>query len=284
MMRTTVSVAVAPEADANRKLLIPIGLPTPHQLPAGFEIAGGSMTLTGESTTGQMAALVTPEPGATVMVSYSYLDGGPGYPDGLFTPHRNRFTQAARDLVFDAINIADAQPDGHASIQALVNAAAEKFRYAHPEVRFNDGCEEIPYLACGLTEGSCVDINTYLIASLRAAGFEAGYVTGYFFPEEKNGCCSDMHCWVVTRHNGVVLEWDIAHHLKMGTRDVCCGLNPKPGDRVAVAHSMGLTFPDLGITCEKLIGEPAWITADGRLDKADVTISRKIISADEVAA
>ena len=283
-MRTNVTVTVAPHHEPHRKLLVPAGLPTPHQMPVGLDVAGGKVSLTGESTTGQIVALVAPEPGETLTVRYSYVDGGPGYPDAIFRPHRNRYTNAAQELVFDAINIADAQPDGHAGIQALVNAAAEKFRYAHPEVRFNDGCEEVPYLSCGLTEGSCVDINTYLIASLRSAGFEAGYITGYFFPEEKNGCCVDGHCWVVTRHEGVELEWDIAHHLKMGTRDVCCGLNPKPGDRVAVAHSMGLTFPDLGVTCEKLINEPAWVGADGRLEKADVTISREIVGADDVAA
>jgi len=283
-MRTNVSVTVAPIAGRTGKLLIPVGLPTPHQMPVGFEVTGGPMTLTGEDTTGQIAALVTSEPGQPIEVRYSYMQGGPGYPDALFQPHRNRFTNAARELVFDAINIADAQPDGHAAIQALVNAAAEKFRYAHPDVRFNDGCEEVPYLSCGLTEGSCVDINTYLIASLRAAGYEAGYLTGYFFPEEKNGCCVDGHCWVVTRHDGVVLEWDIAHHLKMGTRDVCCGLNPKPGDRVAVAHSMGLSFPDVGISCEKLINEPAWVGLDGRLEKAEVTIRREIVGRNVAAA
>ncbi|MCK7612692.1 transglutaminase-like domain-containing protein [Roseibium sediminicola] len=277
MMRTNVTVSVAPLEGRTGKLLVPVGLPTPHQLPVGFEVTGGDITLTGEETTGQFAALVTPEPGEDVVVRYAYRDKGPGYPDALFHPRRNRFTSAAQDLMFDAINIADAQVNGHAAIQALVNAAAEKFRYAHPEVRFNDGCEEVPYLACGLTEGSCVDINTYLIASLRAAGYEAGYVTGYFFPEEKNGSCDDMHCWVVTRHDGVVLEWDIAHHLKMGTRDVSSGLNPKPGDRVAVAHSMGLSFPDLGISCEKLIGEPAWVGVEGRLEKAEVTIRREVV-------
>jgi hypothetical protein len=276
-MQTFVFVTVVPHEDASRKLLVPVGLPTPHQMPVHFDVKGGSFSLTGENTTGQLVALVTPDPGEAVEVRYTYKEGGPGYPDELFTPHRNRYTRAAEDLVFDAINISETQPDGHAAIQALVNAAAEKFRYAHPEVRFNDGCEEVPYLACGLTEGSCIDINTYLIASLRAAGYEAGYITGYFFPEEKNGCCEDAHCWVATRHEGVVLEWDIAHHLKMGTRDVCCGLNPKPGDRVAVAHSMGLNFPALGIACEKLISEPAWISGDGRLEKSEVTIRRAII-------
>ncbi|MBN9673505.1 transglutaminase-like domain-containing protein [Roseibium aggregatum] len=282
-MRTNVTVTVAPHGEGATRLLAPVGLPTPHQIPVGFEVSGGGVALTGESTTGQMAALISAEAGAPVEVRYSYLDGGPGYPEAVFTQHCNRFTRAARDLVYDAINIADATADGHAAIAALVNAAAEKFRYAHPEVRFNDGCEEVPYLACGQTEGSCVDINTYLIASLRAAGLEAGYVTGYFFPQEKNGCCDDMHCWVVTRHKGVVLEWDIAHHLKMGTREICCGLNPKPGDRVAVAHSMGLTFPELGVTCEKLIGEPVWVCG-GKLEKAEVTITREIVERAEAAA
>ncbi len=275
-MHTHVSVTVEPHEDATRTLLVPVGLPTPHQMPVHFDVTGGRFSLTGEETTGQIAALVSPEPREPVEVRYSFKEDGPGYPDAIFEPHRNRYTQAAEDLVFDAINISETQPDGHAAIQALVNAAAEKFRYAHPEVRFNDGCDEVPYLACGLTEGSCIDINTYLIASLRAAGYEAGYITGYFFPEEKSGCCEDAHCWVVTRHDGVVLEWDIAHHLKMGTRDVCCGLNPKPGDRVAVAHSMGLGFPGLGISCEKLVSEPAWISSDARLEKAEVTIRRVI--------
>jgi len=276
-MRTHVSVTVEPHEDTARKLLVPVGLPTPHQMPVRFDVSGGTVSLTGERTTGQMVAVVMPEPGRKVEVSYAYADRGPGYPDQIFVPHRNRYTNAAHALVEDAIRISEAQPDGHAAIQALVNAAAEKFRYAHPEVRFNDGCEEVPYLACGLTEGSCVDINTYLIASLRSAGFEAGYITGYFFPEEKNGCCDDAHCWVVTRHQGVVLEWDIAHHLKMDMRDVCCGLNPKPGDRVAVAHSMGLDFPELGISRTKLISEPAWIMEDGRLEQADIIIRRQII-------
>ena len=274
-MQTQVTVTVAPHEDATRALLVPVGLPTPHQMPVHFDVTGGSYSLKGESSTGQMAALVIPDAGHPVEVLYTFADGGPGYPDAVFARRINRFTKAAGELVDDAIRISEAECDGHAGIQALINAAAEKFRYAHPEVRFNEGCEEIPYLSCGLTEGSCVDINTYLIASLRAAGFEAGYITGYFFPEEKNGCCDDMHCWVVTRHNGVVLEWDIAHHLKMGTRDVCCGLNPKPGDRVAVAHSMGLSFPELGIDCEKLIAEPAWVCPDSRLEKAEITIRRR---------
>ncbi|WP_417670057.1 transglutaminase-like domain-containing protein [Roseibium sp.] len=281
-MLTRVLVTVEPHPDVDARLLAPIGLPTPHQMPLEFAVQGGLVTLSGEVTTGQMAAVIAPDDSGPLMLRYEYLDLGTAYPEALFTPRRNKFTRAAEDLVEDARRIATTAPDGHAAIQALVNAAAEKFRYAHPQVRFNDRCEEVPYLSCGLTEGSCVDINTYLIASLRAAGFEAGYVYGYFFPSEKNGACDDGHCWVVTRHEGVVLEWDIAHHLKLGTRDVCCGLNPKAGHRVAAAHSMGLSFPSLGIQETKLIGEPMWIS-EGQLLPAKLSIRCERGSAVEAA-
>ncbi len=285
-MLTHVTVTVAPDETGGRQLLAPVGLPTPHQVPVRFAVEGAGFELTGEVTTGQMAALVSPAPGTSVRFVYTFADGGPGYPDGLFRPQSNRYTKAAGALVRDAHRLADGARDGHAAIEAIVNDVAGKFVYGHPEVRFNDGLEEIPYLSCGVTEGSCVDINTYLIACLRAAGFEAGYMTGYFFPEEKDGCCDDMHCWVVTRHNGVVLEWDIAHHLKMGTRQICCGLNPKPGSRVVMAHSMGLDFPQLGIAGTKLIAEPLWVNGDGTLARAtlDIRMQKAQPDASEAAA
>ncbi|OJJ10868.1 hypothetical protein BKI51_13240 [Alphaproteobacteria bacterium AO1-B] len=281
-MSIFVNVTVQPDQEHGRKLLVPTGIPTPHQTPISFKVEGGTVELSGEVSTGQMAALISPEEGKPVTVSYAYTDGGSSYPEAMFQPRLNRFTRAANELVDDVRGLVDSSKDGHAAIEAIVNAVAEKFHYGHPEVRFNDGLDEVPYISCGLTEGSCVDINTYLIACLRAAGLEAGYVYGYFFPEEKNGTCVDGHCWVVTRHEGVVLEWDIAHHLKLGTREICCGLNPKPGHRVATAHSMGLSFPTLGIHETKLLGEPAWISSDGKLASADLDIRCSI--ADEAVA
>ena len=88
------------------------------------------------------------------------------------------------------------------------------------------------------------------------AGIEAGYLTGYYFPTEKNGTCEDGHCWVVTRIDGQTQEWDIAHHLKMGKRDIYPGLNPKPGQRAATFHSMGLRFPEVGEFTLKALIEP----------------------------
>ena len=273
-MQTVVTVEVANEKSTARRLLAPVGIPTPYQTPLGFTVEGADFSLIGEIHTGQMAALITPKPGGPVTLRYTYLNRGSSYPELLFQHRPNRFTRAADALMRDARRIVDDAEDGHEAITAIVNDVAGKFDYGHPETKFNDGEDEIPFLACGLTEGSCVDINTYLIAALRSTGFEAGYVTGYFFPEEKNGCCEDMHCWVVTRHTGVVLEWDIAHHLKLQKKEVCAGLNPKPGTRIAVAHSMGLDFPTLGIREMKLLAEPVWGDEDGHVERADLTIRR----------
>jgi hypothetical protein len=58
----TASVAI--EGRHGKTLLTPVGIPTPHQMPAGFSVEGGSLTLTGEATTGQMASVITVDAGA----------------------------------------------------------------------------------------------------------------------------------------------------------------------------------------------------------------------------
>ncbi len=267
----TLSVTVAPEGRAGSRLLAPVGLATPHSSPVSFAVEGAPFTLIGESGTGQAAALASPLDDSPVTFRYGFVAGGPDYPQSLFVHRANRYTRAAHALIEDARCVAAAAGGGGAGLTAVVNDVAAKFTYGHPETRFYDGADNVPAL-CGMTEGSCIDINTYLIASLRAAGYEAGYVTGYFFPAEKAGRCDDMHCWVVTRQDGVLQEWDIAHHLKLGEREIRPALNPKPGARVAVAHSMGLDFPALGIREMKLLGEPVWIDAEGRASPSDVTI------------
>jgi len=277
MSLVIVEVIVKSAEHGGSKLLAPVGMPTPHQTALHFSVEGGQFDLTGETTSGQMVALITPEGvGDDVKLVYHFADAEGMYPESVFQPRESCFTRAADALVTDAQQIAEQAVDGHAAIAAIVAHTSEKFSYGHVDVRFNEGMDTVPHLGCGLTKGSCVDINTYLIASLRSAGLEAGYVTGYFFPQEKNGCCSDMHCWVVTRHNGVVLEWDIAHHKKMSKEDICCGLNPKPGSRVALAHSMGLAFPELGIFEEKLIAEPVVVSDEGTIRLHDLEIRMRL--------
>jgi hypothetical protein len=112
----------------------------------------------------------------------------------------------------------------------------------------------VPHLSCGLTEGSCVDVHTYFLASLRASGIEAGYLVGYFFPDV--GTCTSGHCWAVTRIGGQTQEWDISHFLQIGRRDPRPALNPKGGFRVPVGHSSALCHPAIGFADLKLLVEP----------------------------
>ncbi len=242
-------------------LLAPMGLATPHLAPAAFHVEGGTMAGVCERQTGQWAALLQPSAEKMILTTEFRADG-PAYPDAMFAHRPNRYTRAAEALAVSARGTAAQAGGGLAGVAAIVNDVCAQFTYGHPDTRFYEDTHEMPQL-CGLTEGSCVDINAYLIAALRAAGYQAGYVVGYFFPEEKGGTCNDMHCWVVTRLDGLTLEWDIAHHLKMGMRDIQPGLNPKPGTRVPVFHSMGLDFPDQNLKEIKLLSEPIWLRDTG---------------------
>lgn len=252
--------------------LVPAGFPTPHGALTRIGVASGEVTEITEDATGLPALLVEGTDGP-LSLTFHFDDEVTGdYPEELFQHRESRFTRFADDLVAE---VAEVAPDltGSARIRAIACRAAERFTYGHPEERFNDGMDAVPALGCGLTEGSCVDINTYFIASLRAAGFEAGYVTGFFFPAEKGTHCNDGHCWVVTRAGGETLEWDIAHHLKLGTRDIQPGLNPKPGFRAAGFHSMGLEFSAAGVTGLKALLEPVGL-ANGAILKSQAPTIR----------
>ncbi len=262
-----IHLSITLPAVRNARLLVPLGLATPHSAPVGLAAQGGSWRLIGDPHSAQQALLLDPE-AAAITLRWRYITNGAAYPEALFARRDSRFTRAAAALGDEAAGIAR----GDGGVAALATHVAGLFRYGHVARAFYDGHDEIPQL-CGLTVGSCVDINAYFIAACRAAGIEAGYVTGYFFPEEKRDHCTDMHCWVITRVNGIVREWDIAHHLKIGAAEVAPGLNPKPGVRVAMAHSMGLSFPELGRRDLKLLAEPMWLGNDGSIARADLTIT-----------
>lgn len=258
-------------------LLAPTGTATPYETVTSLTVTGGQITAVAtEPDLGLGAALIQPL-GRPVVLHYAI--GAPGaYPEVAFHPRDNQHMRAADALAEASRAIARAAGGAAAGIAALVAEAETRFAYAHPDHRFTDGHDAVPYLSCGLTPGSCVDINTYLVASLRAAGYEAAYFYGYFFPQERGGMTDDGHCWVVTRHQGEVLEWDIAHHIKAGLGPTRAGLNPRPGERVALTHSMGHRYAlPAGEVALKLLGEPmvlapgkepAWTTLVARLSSS----------------
>ncbi|MBQ2259931.1 MAG: transglutaminase family protein [Loktanella sp.] len=256
----TLNVTIA--GPVHDPLLAPTGTATPYETVTCLSVTGGEIVaVTTEPELALGAALIQPQGGP---VTLHYAIDAPGeYPEAAFAPRANRYTSAAAALAEASRAIAQQAGGGRAGIAALVAEAEARFAYAHPKRKFNDGMDTVPYLSCGLTEGSCVDINTYLVASLRAAGYEAAYIYGYFFPQERGGMTDDGHCWVVTRHAGEVLEWDIAHHLKANLGPTRAGLNPRRGERVALTHSMGHCY-DLpgGPVALKLLGEPMLLAAE----------------------
>lgn len=254
-------------------LLIPMGLDTPQARIDAVRTTGGPARILREASTGQRVRHIRLE-SDEIEVRWDFGEQPGRYDDAVFTAHPSRHTRAAQALLDEVDQIAPGL-DPLDRAEAIACATARRFTYGHPEHRFTDGLEEIPALGCGMAVGSCVDINTYFLAALRAAGIAAGYVTGFFFPQEKNGSCDDGHCWVVTRIDGQDLEWDIAHHLKMGTRVIRPGLNPKPGFRAACFHGMGLGFPDLGLTDVKALIEPLCLSQGTRVPlTAEIRLNR----------
>ncbi len=231
---------------------VPMRISSPASVCVGCEVTGGWVQRLTETTSGQELLLVTPE-ASEVTFRYVY-SGQPGtYPEAIFHPTPSRYTRPAPALVDEPQLIAGTGDDLTRAIR-IARHVAERFDYGHPEQKFTDGFDHVPHLACGLTEGSCVDIHTYFLASLRAVEIEAGYVTGYFFPQE--GECTSGHCWAVTRIRGQVQEWDISHFLQIARRDAGPALNPKGGFRVPVGHSTALGHPEIGFADLKLLVEP----------------------------
>lgn len=245
-------------------VLVPGGMETPYG--RCLSIDGNGMVPIREETTGQSAFWIS-APGDRLELDFLFSDEACAYPESMFVPGPSQFTRYAEDLVAEVQKCAgDLQ--GLECARAIACHTAERFVYGHPEEKFAEGLDEIPALGCGITEGSCVDINTYFIAALRLVGIETGYLTGYYFPEEKAGRCEDGHCWVVTRIGEETHEWDIAHHLKMGTHDIHPSLNPKPGQRRATFHSMGLRFSEPGEFTLKALIEPLALV-NGRFQPFD---------------
>lgn len=240
---TTLTVEIDPGSCA--EVLVPTGTQAPPFSVLSMHVTGGTVQrILRETDLGLAAGLIRPD-GPTVTVTYELAPFADSLPERAFAPRETPFTTAAADLVAASQDIAQAAGGGAAGIAALVAEAESRFSYAHPKVKFNAGMDQVPFLSCGLAEGSCVDINTYLVASLRAAGYEAAYFYGFFFPQERGGMTDDGHCWVTTRLDGALQHWDIAHHLKAGLGATRPALNPRPGQRVALTHSMGHRFPGI---------------------------------------
>lgn len=75
---TTVTATFHPETSDGEPLLAPVRIRTPHQTPVAFFMTNGALSLTGDRTTGQIAALTEP---ATLDIPMARIPGNStGFP------------------------------------------------------------------------------------------------------------------------------------------------------------------------------------------------------------
>ncbi|MEM9046029.1 MAG: transglutaminase-like domain-containing protein [Pseudomonadota bacterium] len=210
---------------------------------------------------------------AAPSIRYSFeVSPGEGADDQIWLCPKNRLTTAHPDLSALAEELCPTEGATSERLSGLVNRAAEIFDYDHPEQRFNDGHDNVPTL-CGTTKGSCVEINTFVLAGALSQGITGQYFMGYWFGPERN-TTPDAHCWLGFEEDGAPLFWDIAHHLKWGVSPLAPGLNPAGGRRIAFSAGRGLEFEtENGPVTISHFSEPVWVLPDGSSQAPEIRIS-----------
>lgn len=270
----TITVASPPSAEA--LLLLPRPFDHWGQRLHGVAIEGiAAVSEIGAASSACRAYLVQPA-GETVRIRYELVQDRLS-PAAAFVwdVAPNRYTEADVALARHARELTAGAPDQRTALTRLIADAEGCFGYGHGEDgRFNDGHACVP-LVCGTTRGTCVDINTYILAGARSIGIKGQYVAGYWFhPDHVR--TPDMHCWLVFAPDGTdglsadeVVFWDLAHCLKWGA-EIGPGLNPAGGRRVAMSCGRGLAFDTPhGRATISHFSEPAWILPGGADVEAD---------------
>ena len=160
-------------------LIAPILIETDFQSFGSIETPRGwDATIVAEPRSGQRAVVLRPpSPTDRATFLHGFSSSGPGLSSVAFVPEGMPITTAAAELVTESRKIAHSAGGGLAGIEAIVADTSARFSYGEVPIaqRWYFGKDEVPIVAC--TSGNCIDINTYLGAALRAAGYEAAYLT-----------------------------------------------------------------------------------------------------------
>ncbi|MCG8612812.1 MAG: transglutaminase-like domain-containing protein, partial [Pseudomonadales bacterium] len=206
-----------------------------------------------------------------VQIRYQFEPTGKSLPEQFFEQQTNRYTVASQGFA-EEIKALNTEGNPAKQIFDLILKAKSVFDYGHADERFNDGHAQVPAL-CGTTKGSCVDINTYLIAASNSLGIPVQYVAGYWFHPERN-FTPDMHCWLLFNVDNTVIPWDLAHHLKWGVSELSPSLNPAGGRRVPMSFGRGLNFEGPHGTVQiSHFSEPVWLLPNGQTEDSILEIS-----------
>lgn len=255
----------APPPEAPLGLLVPIPPDTAHQRLDDVRLPTVASLAHCRALNAEQAAVFLPGlDGLGTRFEFGLGAGTGSGPAAHFTPIDSRYSRPSAELRDAIRELARGAASQQAAVASLVDFTQSLFDYDHPQARFCDGKDEVPMLTT-LTKGSCTDINTFLLSSLYAADIPGAYYAGYFFDAEKPKTTSGFHCWISTLAEGLHQDWDIAHHIKNGSREVRPALNPVPGARVAMSHARGLRFAVAGAEAEFThFAYPYWVFADGR--------------------
>ncbi len=221
-----------------------IGLPidTPEQRLVGGEVRGAPWTREIVATnSGQSALLIPVSAGGALDVVFEFEDGPSSFPDWTFEPTGGPHERPSLELVKLIRDIAPPMLDLAQRVERIVRHVEERFTYGLRDVGLGDDADAMPALACDTHLGTCIDTHSYAVAAMRAAGIDAAYISGIFFPEGES-VTMPGHCWFVVDANGAPHHWDISHFLKYGLGPVRPIYNPKPGTRYALSVGRDLTF------------------------------------------
>ncbi len=271
---STVTVRVKPHSDASARLLFPKSFNDGYRYCTGINLenACGKTELTADFARQRALWCRAEDCREPVSIHYHFQPSGDPLPGDFFLTQNNRYTQASAQLIEEVACLRQEADSEFTMVGCLLASAKDLFSYGHVEQRFNDGCESVPTV-CGTAKGSCVDMNTYLMAAAKSLGVKVQYVAGYWFHPERNHT-EDMHCWLLFELAGEIVPWDLAHHLKWGVDDLKPGLNPAGGRRVPMSFGRGLTFDsESGLVSISHFSEPVWVFPDGEWQKARVEIS-----------
>ncbi|PSM19776.1 transglutaminase domain-containing protein [Nitratireductor sp. StC3] len=247
-------------------LLVPEPPDTVHQTLVGFcAPCPLPYRIVRESRSGQRAYLFEGDFGASLEFSFHFAAGTGTVKTDEFADFDNAYTRLAGDLSEFLALERPACAAGHGD-DDIVAAVARRFSYGGPNPDLAR-----PATFCGVRSGNCIDINTALLACLRAAGRRAAYFAGFHFGRNRGGCRADgMHCWIATETAGRRCDWDVAHCLIAGLARPVAGLNPLGGVRAAFSHGRGLVFEAATTRLPAIshFARPRWLLADGSLPEA----------------
>ncbi|MEM9144616.1 MAG: transglutaminase-like domain-containing protein [Pseudomonadota bacterium] len=266
----TVQVSVLEDAPSDAWLIAPRPFGHWNQRMIRFEASGATALAETCATNSQQHAYLICATGRPCL-SWRVERSEDAAPDWVWQIADNSHTLADAGLQAQAAELCCGAPNERAALRAILETARGMFAYDHPEERFTAGHDTVPAL-CGTTKGSCVDINTFVLAAARTQGLTGQYIAGYWFGPGRT-TTPDMHCWLAFHVDGQLEFWDVAHHLKWGVEGFGPGLNPAGGRRIGMSCGRGLTFDTpLGAIAISHFSEPFWVLPGGETRPAPIRI------------